>query len=262
MQWLIAISVAIYFLQLTVVRPEVVAGALGFHAGPLSETWWTVVTYMFVHAGFWHLALNMYTLFLFGSRVEREWSAAEFTRYFLLCGMGGLLLHLLFFRGSTLVGASAAVYGVMLAYARRWPDDEIYLFAVLPIKVKWFIALLVVMDLVNGVQSNVVGDGVASGGVAHFAHLGGYVGAFAYLKWIERGKQQFKRKVAAAPKDVDKRLVGWKQIDSAKVHEANRDEVDRLLDKISAKGLGALTPQERTFLSHFAPPDDRVPPVS
>ena len=61
---------------------------------------------------------------------------------------------------------------------------------------------------------------------------------------------------------VDTRLAGWKKIDSSKVHEANREEVDRLLDKISAKGIGSLTAQERTFLAHFAPPDDRVPPVS
>src|SRR5687768_14413779 len=117
----------------------------------------------------------MYSLFLFGPRVEREWSAAEFARYFVMCGLGGLLLHLLFFRGSSLVGASAAVYGVMLAYARRWPDDEVYLFAVLPIKVKWFMALLVLMDLVYGLSGDTTGT-------AHFAHLGGFLTGWLYLR--------------------------------------------------------------------------------
>ena len=274
-QWLIAISVAIYFLQLTVVRTDVVAGALGFHAGPLSETWWTVVTYMFVHAGFWHLALNMYTLFLFGSRVEREWSAAEFTRYFLLCGMGGLLLHLLFFRGSTLVGASAAVYGVMLAYARRWPDDEIYLFAVIPIKVKWFIALLVVMDLVNGL-------GNSQSGVAHFAHLGGFLTGWFYLRVADAaGGERLRAQIAPAPdfgdapprpvpRGLPRPRARSEEVDDvvakSKAALAQRptvqqvapapprppatagSDLDRLLDKIGQHGIDSLTADERRLL--------------
>ena len=274
-QWLIAISVAIYFLQLTVVRTDVVAGALGFHAGPLSETWWTVVTYMFVHAGFWHLALNMYTLFLFGPRVEREWSAAEFARYFVMCGMGGLLLHLLLFRGATLVGASAAVYGVMLAYARRWPDDEIYLFAVLPIKVKWFIAFLVVMDLVNGL-------GNSQSGVAHFAHLGGFLTGWLYLRVADAaGGERPRAHIAPAPdfgdappraiprglprpraraEEVDDVVAQSKsalahrpsvQVAPAKPPRrptATAEDLDQVLDKISQQGLESLTDDERAVL--------------
>ncbi|HEY0969706.1 MAG TPA: rhomboid family intramembrane serine protease [Gemmatimonadales bacterium] len=174
-QWLIAINVAVFFLQLTVVSPTDMIALLGFRSGDLSRTWWTTVSYMFVHGGFWHVALNMYVLLLFGPRVEREWSAGEFARYFVMCGLGGLLMHLLFFRDATLVGASAAVYGVMLAYAKRWPDDEIYLFAVIPLKVKWLIALLVLTDLVSG-----LGGGATR--VAHFAHLGGFLTGWLYLR--------------------------------------------------------------------------------
>ena len=75
-QWLIAINVAIYFLQLTVVRPEDVQQTLGFEVHDLGRSWWTIATYMFVHGGFWHLALNMYTLYLFGPRIERAWRTA------------------------------------------------------------------------------------------------------------------------------------------------------------------------------------------
>ena len=91
-QTLIAICVAVYFLQLTLVSTPDMIALLGFRTGELSRTWWTAVTYMFVHAGFWHLALNMYSLFLFGPRVEREWSGGEFARFFVMCGLGGLLL--------------------------------------------------------------------------------------------------------------------------------------------------------------------------
>ncbi len=192
-QWLIAINVAVFFLQLTVVSPADMIALLGFRSGELSRTWWTTLTYMFVHGGFWHVALNMYVLLLFGPRVEREWSAGEFARYFVMCGLGGLLLHLLFFRDATLVGASAAVYGVMLAYAKMWPDDEIYLFAVIPLKVKWLIALLVLTDLVSGLsggQSN----------VAHFAHLGGFLTGWLYLRAADAVRGDgLRARIAPAP---------------------------------------------------------------
>ena len=284
-QALIAINVAIFFLQLTVVSASDMTALLGFHTGDLSRTWWTVVTYMFVHAGFWHLALNLYTLFLFGPRIEREWSGGEFTRYYLLCGMGGLLLHLLFWRGSVLVGASAAIYGVMLAYARRWPDDEIYLFAVLPIKVKWFIALLVLMDLVNGVASSpsVMVDGVQGNAshVAHFAHLGGFITGWLYLRVAEATRGDGLRAhissvpdyddspPRAIPRSLPRQRPRGDEVDDvvakskaalaqrpsfqiapqpARSTLAPSTDLDQVLDKISQHGLESLTSEERDLL--------------
>lgn len=272
-QALVAINVAIFFLQLTVVSPADMTALLGFHSGDLSRTWWTVVTYMFVHAGFWHLALNMYTLFLFGPRVEREWSGGEFTRYYLLCGLGGLLLHLLFWRGSALVGASAAIYGVMLAYARRWPDDEVYLFAVLPIKVKWFIAMLVLMDLVNGVANS-------PGHVAHFAHLGGFLTGWLYLRVADATRGDGLRAHVssvpdfddspprAIPRSLPRQRPRGDEVDDvvakSKAALAQRPtfqvapppqrqaapstDLDQVLDKISQHGLESLTAGERDLL--------------
>ncbi|MGH8528215.1 MAG: rhomboid family intramembrane serine protease [Gammaproteobacteria bacterium] len=101
-QWLIAINVAVFFLQLTLLGATTVQQALGFSSRDLATSWWTVITYMFVHGGFLHLALNMYTLYLFGPRVERAWSGGEFTRYYILCGLGGWLFDLLFARDSRL----------------------------------------------------------------------------------------------------------------------------------------------------------------
>lgn len=287
-QWLIALNVAIYFLQVTLVRPDDVVAWFGFRGAELPHRWWTTLTYMFVHGGFWHLALNMYTLFLFGPRVEREWSPAEFTRYFLLCGLGGLLLHLLFFSGSTipLVGASAAIYGVMLAYARRWPDDELYLFAIIPIRVKWLMAALVLVDLVNG-----LGGGFGDPNVAHFAHLGGFVTGWLYLRATEaaRGEGGLRARIArvrdlgdepprpvprglARPRperdperdEVDDIVAKSKaalaqrpgmqlaQLPSTAAPTAGRPpaqgDLDLLLDKISEHGLESLTDEERRLL--------------
>ena len=102
-QWLIAINIAVFFLQLTIVSPSDMHAWLGFKLGDLSSTWWTVITYMFVHGGFMHLAVNMYTLWLFGRRVEMVWSPGGFARYYVWCGLGGWLAYLPFSRGSVLV---------------------------------------------------------------------------------------------------------------------------------------------------------------
>ncbi|MGE5727124.1 MAG: rhomboid family intramembrane serine protease, partial [Gemmatimonas sp.] len=95
-QWIIAINVAVFFLQLTVVRPEDIVAALAFKSpGDLTQRPWTIATYMFVHAGFLHLAFNMWTLWLFGPRLEQAWGQRSFSFYYLLCGLGGWLADLL-----------------------------------------------------------------------------------------------------------------------------------------------------------------------
>jgi hypothetical protein len=97
------------------------------------------------------------------------------------------------------------------------------------------------------------------GNVAHFAHLGGFAGAFLYLTFLDRtqGAKRFKREATAAPPVIDSTVKNWRNVDRGAIHAVNKDEVDRILDKISATGLASLTPQERLFLSNFVPPDDR-----
>ena len=119
----------------------------------------------------------------------------------------------------------------------------------LPVEARWLVVgytLYSIFSLRGG-----------GGGVAHYAHLGGFVGAFLYLQFLARTapSAQWQRQVAAAP---PVQVMGdWSRVDRASIHEVNRDEVNRILDKISASGLPSLTPQERLFLSNFVPPDDR-----
>jgi len=117
-----------------------------------------------------------------------------------------------------------------------------------------------IMVIVTTVIAFWSGFGGLSTGVAHFAHLGGYAGAYLYLRLLNRARGTFKRKAIAPPPEVSKGLERWKSIDRTKIHSVNRDEVNRILDKISASGLGSLTPEERLFLSNFVPMDDRVSP--
>ncbi len=281
-QWLIAINVAIYFLQVTVVGPANMQVALGFQSGEFSRSWWTIATYMFVHGGFWHLALNMYMLYVFGPRVEHSWSTAEFTKFYLVSGLGGWLFHLIFARESLLVGASAAIFGVTLAYAMQWPDDEVYLFGVLPLKVKWMVAIMVGMNLIMGMAS----AGGGGGGIAYAAHLGGLAAAWLYLRSAGTGASldRLKQRVSSVPDQPDEtpRAVP-RSMPRAREQRGGIDEIvarsnasmtrrpvqeppyahpktqgprdldlNSVLDKISQHGLESLTSGERRLLEEMS----------
>ena len=277
-QWLIAINVAIYFLQSTVVLPADMQNALGFKAVDFgNQSYWTIFTYMFVHGGLWHLAVNMYSLWLFGPRVEHAWSAREFTRFYVICGLGGWFAHLLFVRNSLLIGASAAVLGVMLAYAMRWPDDEIHLFGVIPLKVKWLVAIMALVDLVSGMTGR-------DTGVAYMAHLGGLAAGWLYLRTssvtsIDRLRQRVSQipdvpdeTPRAIPRSMPRSREKAQEVDEivakSKAVMARRpvvpapvqpkpvprtmDEMDLVLDKISQHGLDSLTSDERRLLEEMS----------
>ena len=217
---------------------------------------WTIVTYMFLHGGFGHIFFNMLGLFFFGPRVEERLGSRSFTILYFLAGITGALLSIVFSPNSAIIGASAGVFGVMLAFAYYWPDVQILIWGIVPVPARILVIITTIITLWSGFGGG--GDGVA-----HFAHLGGYLGAFLYLRWIERGRGEFKKKVTAPPPEANRRVAaGYRSIDLSSIHEVNREEVNRILDKISAKGIDSLTPQERTFLSNFVPPDDRKPPVS
>lgn len=283
-KWLIGVNVALYFLQLTVLSPADVRSSLGFEMHDLSGAWWTVVTYMFVHAGFMHLALNMYTLWLFGPRVERLLGSGQFAGYYLVCGLGGWFFHILFAQQGVLIGASAAVLGVMLAYASRWPDEQVFLFGVIPLSVRWLVTLLAVANLVGGMVSMSSGSGVA-----YLAHLGGLAAGWAYLRMagsldIDRLRQRI-APIADEPEDAPPRAFprslprqrserDAREVDDIveQSHAAiaeraapargrsprtppggfSSTELNSLLDKISAHGLDALTQTERKRLEDAA----------
>src|SRR5687768_6815421 len=276
-KWLIAANVAVMFLQLTIVGPAQMQNWLGFQLSDLQGSWWKIFTYMFVHGGLVHLALNMYTLWLFGRRVEHVWTPGGFTRYYIWCGLGGWLFHLLVSRDGHLVGASAAVFGVMLAYAMRWPDDEVLLFGVVPMKVKWMVTMLVVLNLVAGIMT--LGPG---GGVAYFAHLGGLAFGWLYLRTpsaqsIDRLRQRVSQlpdvpdeTPRAIPRSLPRTRERGNEIDEivakskavvtkrqpivppVRTISKRADALNLVLDKISEQGLDSLTSEERRLLEDMS----------
>ncbi len=214
---------------------------------------WTIVTYMFMHGGLMHLAFNMLGLYFFGPRVEERLGSNRFTVLYFLSGLTGAAASFIFSPLSPIIGASAGVFGVMMGFAHFWPHVPIHIWGIIPVPAR----MLVIITTVLSVWSGFGGRG---GNVAHFAHLGGYGGAYLYLRWLDRKRGAFRRQAMSAPSAAAQRLTGWNAIDRSRIHEVNREEVDRILDKISAQGIASLTEQEKVFLSNFVPPDDRVPP--
>ncbi len=248
-QTLIIANVIAFFVQNTVPG---FANALAFYPPFALMRPWTFVTYMFLHGGMMHILFNMLGLYFFGSAVETRMGERRFLVLYFLSGIAGALLSMIFSSRSAVIGASGGVFGIMLAFARFWPDNIIMVWGIIPVPARIMVIIMTLMSVWSGF-------GGSGGNTAHFAHLGGFVGAWLYLKWWERGRTDFKKRAVAGPPEVNKRVESWQSIDAAKVHEVNRGEVTRLLDKAGTNGIGALTPEERLFLSNFVP-RDVVPP--
>lgn len=249
---LLAANIAAFFVQATM--PSF-ADALVFVPRLILVRPWTILTYMFLHGGLTHILFNMLALFFFGPRVEARMGSGRFTILYFLSGISGALLSFALAPSSPIIGASAGVFGVMLAFAHFWPHEPIYIWGILPIPAR----ILVILTTVAAIWS---GLGGSRAGVADFAHLGGYAGAFLYVRWLDRARGSFRRRAVDGVKLPPTLRTQRPKIDLTSVHALNRDEVNRLLDKISEHGIDSLTPQERMFLSNFAPPDDRMPPPS
>lgn len=139
---------------------------------------WQPLTYMFMHANFTHLFFNMFALWMFGNTMENFWGTKRFLIYYLACGLGAGLLTMLF-PGSLTVGASGAVYGLLLAFGMTFPNEYIYLYFLMPIKAKWFVIGYAALELIQGLF-------YSYDGVAHFAHLGGMLVGLLLILWWRR----------------------------------------------------------------------------
>lgn len=213
---------------------------------------WTLVTYMFLHGGLGHIFWNMLGLYFFGPRVESRMGSQRFITLYFVSGIVGALFSVVLAPRYPILGASGAVLGVLMAFARFWPRERIYIWGVIPIEARWLVIIYAAIDILGF-------NGFGRLGVANVAHLGGFAGALLYLLFLERRQGARRFKQAATPRVGESALGNWRNVDRGSIHSVNREEVDRILDKISASGLASLTPQERQFLSNFVPPDDRKP---
>jgi membrane associated rhomboid family serine protease len=198
----VAIFVATWLWSLFAPRggelPLIVLEYLGLQPGAVFSRWfvWQPVTYMFLHAGPFHLLFNMLALWMFGVELERLWGRTFFLKYYFVTGIGAAATTLMLalvpgdFGGAmwnaVTVGASGAVYGVLLAYGLYFPDRPIYLMGLFPVLAKYFVMIMGAIALISSVNGN-------QGGVANSAHLGGLVFGYLYLRvWRTRPLAEIK----------------------------------------------------------------------
>ncbi len=213
---------------------------------------WTLFTYMFLHAGLMHLIFNMIGLFFFGPRLEARLGSRGFLGLYFLSGIGGAAFSFAFSYGAPVVGASAAVYGIIIGFAMYWPRELIYIYGIVPVQARWLAAFVVAISLYSGISGS-------GGGTAHFAHLGGLAVGAGYLRLRDRrlGKdlRDFRRRVNhtasmdGSARDARRR---WASIDLASMHDLNRNEVEELLARVDRNGMSALSLEERQFLDRMS----------
>jgi len=276
-QWLLALNIGIYFLQLTLFGSDAVYSALALDPARFPAAWWTLVTYMFVHAWLAHLAFNMFTLWMFGPRLEQEWGTRSFVQFYIWCGIGGAIAHLVFARHSSVIGASGAISGVLVAYALRWPDEEVYLFGVIPMKSRWLVAALLGMNIIFALSP--------SSRIDWTAHVGGMAFGWIFLKlyavgginrvrgWVSAVPDESEDMPRAVPRNrapmrdrggsVDEVVARSNAMvlrQSKPVQHVPKQEtpkeyaarVNRVLDKISQQGIDSLTRDERRLLEEMS----------
>jgi membrane associated rhomboid family serine protease len=257
-RFIVANSVVLLLLMTLFTSPEVFR-ALEFSPSAALSHPWTFVSYMFVHGGLLHLFGNMLALYVFGTAVESRMGSRNFLLYYLFCGIGAAVFSLLLagiMAVGPFVGASGAVLGVAVAFAMFWPDAELIVFPIpVPIKARTLVIGLVALD--------VIGSRLWPGdGIAHIAHVGGALFGYLFFR-----VQSLSRRAPAQPTRAVERVV---MVQSGSAESDRRTpvtpmrprrrvdsdpvaaEVDRVLDKISEKGISSLTPAERRFLDEVA----------
>jgi membrane associated rhomboid family serine protease len=203
---LIIINVLMFIGTLVNQEAMLKAFALFYPTSPYFH-WWQYITHMFMHGGWWHIFFNMYSLFIFGSVLERIIGEKKFLIFYFVCGLGAVALHTgvqylqaqsymaeiakgskeamdayQMLKVTPTVGASGAIYGLLIGYAMLFPDSKLTLiFPPITLSAKWWIIIFAAIELVTGVT------GVASG-IAHFAHLGGMLFGFLLIRyWRKKG---------------------------------------------------------------------------
>ncbi len=270
-KWLLIANTAVFLTMAVGLLPGGWAVRhFGFSLQTLPTHPWSPLTYMFLHGGFWHLFANMVGLFFFGPPLERAWGSRYFLQFYLVAGLGGALFALPLYPvigAPFVIGASGAVFGLLLAFALNWPEAPIYIWGILPVKAKWFVAVLGGLALLATV-------GGGGGRTAHWAHLGGLVTGFLFLRFgdhlararpLERLRAGLGRLFQSeededatasatrfSPRSRSAGLAPRSRRRRNGVDGDTLDEVDRILDKIREKGMDSLTDKERAFLDEVS----------
>lgn len=252
--------------------------ALWYYEIPYFQVW-QPITYMFMHADILHLLFNMFALWMFGRIMEQVWGSHRFLLYYFVCGLGAAVVQEtcqkfgIISPYSMTIGASGAVYGILLAFGMTFPNEKMFIIPIpFPIKAKYFIGFYVILELLEGFGTN--------DKVAHFAHLGGMLfGAILILYWrgVAKNRQKAFRQnywnQSSTYENYDKNGEGLgnkisnmfkskektpkmtitygerrKDYEYNAQKKQNSEEIDRILDKVRNGGYSNLTKEEKETL--------------
>ncbi len=216
----------------------------------LSQRWlWQPLTYLFLHGNIWHLVFNLFALWMFGMPVESQWGERDFLKYYFLCGLGAAAAHLALSPHSMVpvIGASGAVYGLLVAFAMLYPDAVIYLYFLIPIKAGHMAILFGAIEFFSGATG-------ATPGIARFAHLGGMLTGYFYIRWwwVVQIKLKALWRQASSSEDGPAPRSRARRAVKPPAASADMAEVDRILDKILSDGLESLTDDERQIMHRYS----------
>lgn len=216
------------------------------HAGLVqNHRIWQLFTYMFIHGGFLHILFNLFALWMFAGELEKMWGSRRFLKYYLSCGVGaGLFIALMNwyvfrttgFSHSVTIGASGAIYGILLAYGMTWPDRKVLLYFLFPVKMKYLVIIFGLLEFFGTFSDQ-------GTGISHVGHLGGLISGFLILFLyryrhgsISRKFDPFRKlRLAKKKREIQERIKA-------------KQTIDRLLGKISSEGFSSLSGKERQEL--------------
>ncbi|MDR3237956.1 MAG: rhomboid family intramembrane serine protease [Spirochaetia bacterium] len=255
---LLIINGAIFLIQLA-------AGSYGYtmqqifglsHEGLVHEfKLWQIFTYMFLHGGWLHIIFNLLTLWMFAGSLEEIWGSKFFIKYYIYCGIGaGIFIAAMnYYIYSTVstapvptIGASGALYGILLAYGMTWPNREVLLYFFIPVKIKYLVIMFGLIEFFGTLNSASGG-----GGISHIGHIGGLISGFVILKFFHSKQNRPAVKTANQKNPISaflkkRRLEKKKRQIEKKIKAKNL--IDSLLEKIARQGMSSLTPEEKKDL--------------
>ncbi len=225
---------------------------------------WQLFTYMFLHGSFIHIFFNLFALWMFGGELEQRWGRKIFIQYYLFSGIGaGIFIMLMNFYifnhyGSSYptIGASGAIYGILLAYGMTWPNREVLLYFIIPIKMKYLVIAFGIIEFISTISSAMG----AGGAISHIGHVGGLISGFLFIIYKNRKE---KKSAGLSDGTIDNFLrqerLKRKQEEIDKRIKA-KNIIDSLLEKIAREGMTSLSYKEKNDLEwarkHYYPNDE------
>jgi len=235
---LIIINVGMYLLQIITGSQERMIEIFGLSTETIWPMIWQPITYMFMHGGIWHVAINMFVLWMFGTELENIWGKNEFLKYYFVTGVGAGIIWLLFNIGGSnaiLIGASGAIYGILMEYGLMFPNRIVYVYFLFPVKVKWFVIFIGAIAFISS-----MGTGSK---ISHLTHLSGMLIGYLYLRFSDHWRNM--------KFNFRKKIIELKSMQKGKDNQQKmklQQEVDRLLDKANICGWESLTEEEQIKL--------------